>query len=124
MYPHHTHSHTTSTYPSPTHPHPQAHSPLDQQHAGRETRVGQKLSRLITRNVIIMALTLVVGVPVFRVLSGGMYAARNVVHAEGLRLAATLYVQQGQQISAVCCHDVWVYVYQDVHVLILLSGTQ
>lgn len=63
----------------------------------REMRVGQKMSRLITRNVIIMALTLVVCLPLLQ----GWGQGRGAVLAEGLRTVVAVYAQQGLQTTQV-----------------------
>lgn len=68
----------------------------------REMRVGQKMSRLITRNVIIMALTLVVCLPLLRMWGRGGEA----VLAQGLHTVMAVYAQQGLALTPVmdtCC---------------------
>ena len=63
----------------------------------REMRVGQKMSRLITRNVIIMALTLVVCLPLLQAWG----ESRQAVLAEGLRTVVAVYTQQGLEMTPV-----------------------
>lgn len=63
----------------------------------REMRVGQKMGRLITRNVIIMALTLVVCLPLLQAWGVGGHA----VLSEGLRTVVAVYSQQGLITTAV-----------------------